>query len=363
MKAMLRLFLTALPLLAAQAPASPAETSRLMKSWESAMEGWSREMLAATTPEMHAATLAKRPDPLPQAPRMWQLIGNHLDQEWVIEPAAWFLRLTPGLMTARPDGSSGPAFADESRAILQAVETHHLRSPGLTPMCMALLASGNPQALSILDRIQTSNPDPKIQGVAALATAMALKSLGEDPEIMRKRLTCLRNAIINSSDVDLGGITVAKLAEDELYIIRHLSKGRVAPDLHGVDAANRPLKLSGEAGRVVMVLFWNSTMDEAERVIRITNEARRRFEGRPFTVLGVNLDPLEKLRLLEAEGTVTWRNFSDPGNRLTKDYRVKSLPLVYVLDGERRIHYAGAPGSFADLTIEALLSDAVSETE
>jgi hypothetical protein len=28
-----------------------------------------------------------------------------------------------------------------------------------------------------------------------------------------------------------------------------------------------------------------------------------------------------------------------------------------VLDGERRIHFSGTPGSFAELTMEALLSE------
>ncbi len=67
---------------------------------------------------------------------------------------------------------------------------------------------------------------------------------------------------------------------------------------------------------------------------------------------------------MEADGTVTWPNLSDPANKLAAEYRVGSWPLVYVLDGERKIHYSGAPGSFAELTAEALLSEvkpAVSE--
>jgi hypothetical protein len=36
---------------------------------------------------------------------------------------------------------------------------------------------------------------------------------------------------------------------------------------------------------------------------------------------------------------------------------VASWPLVYVLDGERKIHYAGTPGSFAELTTDALLAE------
>jgi hypothetical protein len=72
----------------------------------------------------------------------------------------------------------------------------------------------------------------------------------------------------------------------------------------------------------------------------------------------VNNDPAAKLRSLQADNTVTWANFSDPENKLAKEYRVGSWPLAYVLDGERKIHYAGAPGSFVELTAEALLAEA-----
>lgn len=358
MKRTVHLTAAAILLFAAESPASPAEAKHIMQSWDSTVENWSLEMRAAATPEAHDAVLARRPERLPQARRMWDQIGNALDEEWTLEPAAWFLSITPGLVETRSDGVNAPAFVEETQSILQAVETHHLKSPKLMPMCMALAASGNPRTLAMLEKIQTTNPDPRIQGVAAIAASLVLKSLGDDPELMRKRLTCLRKAIIDASDVDLGGgVTVAKLAEDELYIIRHLNKGRVAPDLAGTDSANRPLNLSGESGRIVMLLFWSSTMNEADRVIEMTNTVRQRFADRPVTVLGVNLDSLEKLRSLEADSAVTWRNFSDPAGKLASAYRVNSLPLVYVLDGDRRIHFSGTPGSFAELTIEALLSE------
>ena len=79
-------------------------------------------------------------------------------------------------------------------------------------------------------------------------------------------------------------------------------------------------------------------------------------EDRPFVVIGVNHDPLEKLRAMEADGTVTWPNLSDPANKLAAEYRVGSWPLVYVLDGDRKIHYSGTPGSFAEATVDALLA-------
>lgn len=344
-------------LLAAPAMAAPADAQRIEKKWQLTMDQWALETRVATTPEARTKVWNARPDPAPFARQMWEVIGPALDEEWALEPAAWFLRVAPGLLTTHPDGSTAPTFAKEIDAIRKAVETRHLKSPKLVPMCMALAATQDPRSLALLEKIQAGHPDPKIQGVAALAAAMILKTLGDDPELARKRLTDLRKAIIQSADVDLGGTTVAKLAQDELYIIRYLSKGRIAPDLVGTDSGGRPLKLSDHRGKVIVLLFWTSNMPEAARVVQITAATAKKFQGRPFVVIGVNPDPLEKLRALEADGTIPWSNFSDPSNKLSAEYRVGSWPLVYVLDGERKIHYAGAPGSFTELTAEALLSE------
>lgn len=344
-------------LIATHGSATPAEAQAIQKSYQAAMEKWSLEMRIAATPDDRSKAWSTRPDPVPFAKKLWAAIDQSLDQEWTLEPAAWFLRTTPGLVVTQPNGASAPMFAKENEAIRKAVETQHLKSLKLIPICSALASSPDPRSLAVLEKIQTSHPDPKTQGVAALGAAMQLKPLGDDGEIMRKRLTYLRKAIIQSSDVEVNGSTVAKLAEDELYIIRFLSKGRIAPDLVGVDSANRPLSLAANNGKVILLLFWNSSTQDSKRVIEITNALEKKFKGRPLAVIGVNNDPVEKLRALQADRSVTWTNFSDPENKLAKEYRVGSWPLVYVLDGERKIQYTGAPGSFAELTAEALIAE------
>ena len=344
-------------LLAAPAHAAPGDAQRIEKKWQTLQDQWHLEIRVASTPEALTKAWSARPDVTPLARQMWELIGPALDEDASLEPAAWFLRVAPGLLSTHPDGSTAPTFAKEIDAIRSSVETRHMKSLKLIPMCMALASTQDPRSLAVLEKIQAKHPDPKTQGVAALGAAMILKSLGDDPELMRKRLTALRKAIIQSSDVDLGGTTVAKLAQDELYIIQHLSKGRIAPDLSGTDSAGHPLKLSDHKGKVILLIFWSSSMPDADRVLQITANLAKKFHDKPMLVLGVNPDPLEKLRALESNGKVTWQNLSDPANALSSQYRVGSWPLVYVLDGSRKIHYSGAQGSFAELTAEALVAE------
>ncbi len=337
--------------------ATLAETQSLEKSYQLALDKWSLEIRIATTAEDRLKILDKRPDASPFARKIWASISSSLNEEWTLEPVAWFLRTTPGLHAIDSSGTAAPIFTQENDAIYKAIETYHLKSPKLIPICFALAFSPSPRSLAVLEKIQTSNPDLKTQGVAALGVAMQLKALGSEGEIMGKRLTRLRKAIIQSADVQIGDTTVAKLAEDELYIIQFLSRGRVAPNLVGVDSGNRPLSLAAHPDKIIVLLFWNSEIDDAKRILQITSALQTKFKGRALAILGVNNDPVEKLRALQADNTITWPNFSDPENKLAKQYRIGNWPLVYVLDAERKIHYTGAPGSFVEFTVEALLSE------
>ena len=351
-----KLFPLLTALLIATANATPQEAAGIEKEFQLAMEKFSLQVRLATTPETRAAALESRPDPAAFADRMWKAIGTSLDQEWTIEPASWFIRLAGNQLTQQADGSTSPAYSRQIEAIRNSVEKNHMSSGKVAPFCLALVATGDPRSLGLLEKIEISHPDPKIQGVAALASAMLMKTLGDETEITRKRIPLIRKAIIQSADVEIDGTSVAQLADNELYIIRFLSKGRVAPDLEGVDSGGLPMKLSAQQGKIVVLLFWNSSVQDSERLLQISAEMAAKFQGRDIMLIGVNNDPIDKLRSMQADRLVTWPNFSDPENKLSRAYRIGSWPLAYVLDGERKIQYAGAPGSFVELAAEALLS-------
>lgn len=341
--------------LTAAASATEPGAALVQKEYQVSMEKWTLEVKLANSAANRQEIMNKRPDPYAYARRMWKEIAPSLKEEWTLEPAAWFLRLTSGLMTQNPDGGTSPTFAKETDAIHAAIDTYHIGSNKLSPICLALASRSDPKVLSILAKIESTNPDKKVQGVAALAGATVLKSLGDNPDLMKKRLNLIRKAIIQSADVEVNGTTVAKLADDELYIIKFLTKGRVAPDLQGFDSGKRPIRLSDHKGKVIVLMFWNSTLFDIDRLLEFSTSLEEKFRGRPFVLIGVNNDPVDKLRELEANG-VHWQNLSDPDNKLAAEYRVGTWPLAYVLDGERKVQYAGQPGSFIELTAEALLS-------
>lgn len=335
---------------------SPELVNGIRQEYKSKMELWTLSMQAATTAEAQQKIWSERPDAAAYVQRMWTSLKPVVAQDWSIEPASWLLKLVCSLPAESMTKETGMLRAEILKTIMSTVETRHLRSAKLSPMCMGLLAVGDSPALKLLERIEKESPDRKVQGVAALAVAILLQNLSDDTSNMKRRLTLIRKAIIESADVEIDGVSIAKLAEDQLYLIRYLTKGRVAPDLQGVDAAGAPLKLSDFTGKVVVLLFWNTAVNDYERVLEIHRNLVKKMAGKPFVLVGVTNDSIASLRAMQADESVTWRNFSDTKNELAKQYRVQGMPFVYVLDRERKIQYVGNPGSFVELTADALMA-------
>ena len=329
----------------------------LREEYKTKMEVWSLSMQSAGSAEAQQKIWSQRPDGVTYASKFWTVLKPSLAQEWSIDPAAWLLKLVCSFPNDALANETITMRKEIIQQVMGIVEKQHLRSNKLAPMCMGLLAVGDKSSLKLLERIEKENPDRSVQGVAALAISVLLKDLSEDPQTMKRRLTLLRKAIIDSAHVEIDGITVAKIADDQLYAIRYLTKNRVAPDLEGVDVTGAKGKLSDHAGKVVVLLFWNSAMTEYERVLEIQRNLVKKMEGKKFVLIGITNDSLASLRAMQADGAITWRNFLDPKGELALQYRIPTLPYCYVLDHERKIQYVGTPGSFVELTSDALLLD------
>lgn len=338
---------------------SPAQATAAKRVYEKEVEAWQLKIKQAKTDQQRMALLQVRPDPKVAAARMWKVIQPDLAREWAIEPAAWFLQMANASVEQGPGGAMRPAFPEQMKQVKAAVEQSHLESSQLAPMCMALVGCGDNASLLLLRKIEKENPDKVMRGVAALGIAMLAKSMGDDPKVIRERLSMLRRAIIDSADVQIGTVTVAQLVREELYIINNLSKGVVAPNLEGLDSAGRPMKLADYTGKVVMLVFWNSVSGSEQGVLELAKALRKdpRFAGKKFEVVGVNSDSTKSLWKRQNAKELDWPNFSDPDNQLGKIYRVGNWPLVYVLGPDRKIHYVGAMGTFAELTAAAVLSE------
>lgn len=329
-------------------------------AYQLGVERWVLETRIAANPEERQAAAAKRPDPDAAAHEVWQAIAAELDQPWILPYAAWFIQMVDGIgMMDAGDDPDAAGFGDQLKRVLDAISRFHLKSDGLAPVCMALAGRGTPERLALLADIRSEHPDETVRGVAALAESLALKPLGDEPAVIAKRLELLREAIIKSNDFKVHEeSTVGDVAREELYVISNLTIGRTAPDLTGRDTAGRAMKLSDHAGKVVILMFWSATDPAAREFIEFAAAMQDRLRGEPIELVGVNTDATAILRPMQADGRVTWQNFSDPEGRLAREYRVGFTPLCFVLDGNRVIRHVGPPGAFVELAASASVEDA-----
>ncbi|NWK56926.1 TlpA family protein disulfide reductase [Verrucomicrobiaceae bacterium N1E253] len=339
--------------------ATEADARAITQAFDKSYRAWTAEMkLAAAAGSAHVAA-KKRPDAAAASKRLKSLISKDLAKDWTLDYAAWLLENDTALTP------------EHQRALLDAVEKNHVKSPRLGRFCMGLIyldqgaelpKPGQPpvrtRGMNLLKRVKNENPDPKVQGQASLALSMMLASLGDDPRIMQGRIKNLREAIIKSAEIPVGELTVAQIAEDELYKIKHLTKGRLAPPIQGVDSGGRAMQLAQFKGKVVMLVFWSSWDAETAVMQRLLEGLRKTTQsnlGKPIEVIGVNRDSRQNLRTLEADGLVTWKNFSDQTQKIANDYRVATWPYCLVLDQQGVIRYRGNVGALANAVANDLI--------
>ena len=75
---------------------------------------------------------------------------------------------------------------------------------------------------------------------------------------LEERIEALFERAANDfGDVKFRNTTVGETAKSELYAIRNLGVGKMAPDIIGKDQDGTPFKLSGYRGKVVLLYFWS----------------------------------------------------------------------------------------------------------
>ena len=337
--------------------ATEAQAQMITGEFDRAYLLWQSDMKLAKSSGSVQHVAHKRPDATEHASKLKVLISRDLAKDWTLDYGAWLLENDSAL---KPESQ---------RALLKSVEEYHTLSPKVGRFCMGMIylnqrgempRAGQPpirsRGMALLKTIKKNNPDPKVQGQAALALSMMLSSLGDDTRVMKERISSLREAIIKSSEVKVGSLTVAEIATDELYKINHLSKGRPAPAIMGNDSSGRLMQLNQFKGKVVMLVFWSSWDAEAGRMLELLKKTSQSNVGKPFALLGVNRDSLKNLRSMEADGLVNWRNFSDPNQKIAESYRVATWPYCIVLDQQGVIQYHGNIGAFSDAVANDLLN-------
>jgi AhpC/TSA family len=137
----------------------------------------------------------------------------------------------------------------------------------LTSVCAMMAFDTDKTSEALLRGLLEKDARPEVQGAATVILAKLLWRRADElpPEegqaaakLIKESEDLYEKALAKYADVDLQGRgTVGKKAKSDLYSLRNLSLGKVAPEIAAEDQDGKQFKLSDYRGKVVLLDFWS----------------------------------------------------------------------------------------------------------
>jgi peroxiredoxin len=119
---------------------------------------------------------------------------------------------------------------------------------------------------------------------------------------------------------------------------------RLAPDFALKDPSGRPVALSAQRGRVVLLNFWATWCDSCREELPALKDLQKRSDGR-FVVLAVSVDedPAKVPPFLKRYRLDFPVAYADPSGATMRAYAIRDLPTTFLIgpDGAIERRYVG----------------------
>jgi hypothetical protein len=230
-------------------PKSAAEQYKaLVKEVTDARQEYTKAMQAAKTDEdRQKAFQEKYPQPAKYAARFLKVA-----EDFPKDPAA-----VDALIWVCTNFGNGPEYTKALDVLLK----DHADSPRLAAVCASL--GRTPNGEQRLRDLLAKSPHRDVQGAACFALAQFLKSRADRgvagaEDVQKEAETLFERVVKDYAEVKTGERPLGPLAETELFEMRYLSVGKVAPEIEAEDIDGVKFKLSDYRGKVVMLDFWGN---------------------------------------------------------------------------------------------------------
>lgn len=268
-------------------PGTPAEqVGSLIKQYSEISDALQREFDAAKTEADQEKLLEKAPDNQAYATLLLKIAQQHPRESAAVDALIWIVRNAPA-----PGTKKDAPFAIAKTILLR----DHLNDARIGLLCLTLRHDRHdPETLKVMHRVLDANPHKAAQAHAAFALAKMLRARAElakhiqtadavqfatyekseghgvvaelkqvdigavvkESEALLERITRDKDFAETLIDYGARGRRLGELADAELFEMRHLQLGKVAPEITGEDLDGRPMKLSDYRGKVVLLDFW-----------------------------------------------------------------------------------------------------------
>jgi thiol-disulfide isomerase/thioredoxin len=286
----------------------------------------------------------------------------------------------------------GPFFTNRLQA-LDGLAKYHSTSPKVGPLCSYLGRDWpwrwrEPAVVDFLKSVAKNNPARAIRAQAVYALGcldaeeseeladfenwrqapffaknltandlVELPTFGSSQQTASKAEHEFNDVVANYSDcLDLRELRspqeeaphLKKLAEENLFALKHLSLGNQAPEIEAEGVDGKKFKLSDSRGKICVLNFWASWCGPCMQMVPVERALAQRMQGKSFALIGVNGDAIlpDAKRAMERE-KMTWSSFwngkEGPKGPIAAAWNVHGWPTIFVLDskGIIRLKYEG----------------------
>ncbi len=182
----------------------------------------------------------------------------------------------------------------------------------------------------------------------------------EDPDALSREAERFYDLVVQRyADIPGRNGKLGEWAAQALFHLRDLAVGRPAAEVEGPDMDGKPLRLSDERGKAVLLMFASGLSGQSRELYAQGRALSQRMKGRPFAVRSVHLDDSrETLSQSIKAGEITWRCWWEGSQKRPNcdRWHVGFIPSVYVIDADGIIRAKDVKGKALDQAVDALMA-------
>jgi peroxiredoxin len=369
-----------------QTPLSPkSQFEAIVKAQGEALDHYQHGLSAAKTPdEQRPAVDRFLSECRKNTQAVLELVNAHPNDPIAVEALTFVIKTARG----------GPG--DESYRAMTILLRDHALNPGMGEACWQLFWFVHSSTAEHLIRsVVEHNPNRADRGLAyhALATYLQLQARmirkvrenpseieryaheadkpecarivkEKDPEALEREVEGLLERIV----ADFGDVkrasssrTEGDIAADELFSLRSLAVGKMAPEIEGRDHQGTAFKLTDYRGKVVLLTFSGNWCGPCVAMYPHERALASKLKDNPFAAVSVNTDStVGTLRKAIDEGTITWRCWWDGGveGPITTRWGIAAFPSVFVIDAKGVIRFKDVREDNLEKAVLSLVAEA-----